>query len=253
MVPTLFAPWASRLVQAADPQPAERVLDLACGTGIVARQVAARLGTATAVTGLDLSPQMLDVARAAATRERAPVEWLEGRAEALPFADACFDAVFCQFGLMFFADRAAALGEIRRVLRPGGRFLASVWQGLDRHPFYLQLDEVIQRRLGTSALQQIFALGDLGTLGRLFADAGFAQVEIEPMSLTSRFPNPDGFLAGEIDVDTAAIPSLQGLDDAARQAMLEAIRDDMQAPLRDVTQGDHVVIPFHAYVVRARR
>lgn len=253
MVPALFAPWASHLVRSANPQHGERVLDLACGTGIVARYVAPRLGAKGAVTGLDLSPHMLAVARAAADGQGLTVEWREGRAEQLPFPDRSFDLVLCQFALMFFADRPTALAESRRVLKDGGRLWLSVWQSLDRHPFYQTLNNVIQRRLGMSALQEIFALGEADQLRTLLAGAGFQSVEIEPVSLTARFPDPSGFLAGEIDVDTAAVPSMQGLDDQARQAIIAAISEDMKTPLHEVTQDDLVVIEFHAYVAHARR
>ncbi|MGH7472108.1 MAG: class I SAM-dependent methyltransferase [Longimicrobiales bacterium] len=253
MVPTLFGPWATNLIQAADPRPGERVLDVGCGTGIVARQVASRLGARGAVTGLDLSPNMLTVARAAAAREGVAIEWREGSAEQLPFPESSFDLVLCQFALMFFADKATALGEMRRVATGKGRVLVSVWQGLDRHPFYQTLHNVIQQRLGMSALQDIFALGGADELRALAMGAGFRQVEVEPISMTARFPNPDGFLAGEIDVDTAAIPSMQHLDAQARQAIVAAISADMESSLKEVTHDDHVVIQFHAHIVRAWR
>jgi ubiquinone/menaquinone biosynthesis C-methylase UbiE len=139
MVPTLFAPCARILIQAANPKPGERVLDVGCGTGIVAREVASRLGATGAVTAVDLSANMLAVARAAASRERLTIEWREGNAEQLPFHDGAFDLVLCQFALMFVADKAAALSEMRRVVTQSGRVLISVWQGLDRHPFYQTL------------------------------------------------------------------------------------------------------------------
>ena len=252
MVPVLFGPWARRLVGLASPRPGEHALDLACGTGAVARQVAPLVGSNGTVTGVDLSPHMLEVARAASRRESLAVEWREARAEDLPFPDDTFDLVLCQFALMFFKDRTTALREVRRVLKPRGRLFLSVWQGLDRHPFYETLDSVIQRRLGTPALQAIFALGDAQELHGLLASAGFGQVTLEPVSMTARFPNPAGFLAGEIDVDTAALPSMQGLDDEARRAMVEAIADDMKAPLREVTRDDHVVLEFHATIACAR-
>lgn len=253
MVPTLFGPWASRLVESAGPRAGERVLDLACGTGIVARSVAPRVGSSGRVVGLDLNPNMLAVARAAAEREGLIIEWHEGRAEELPFADGLFDHALCQFALMFFADRHAALTELRRVLAPGGQVWLSVWQGLDRHPFYRTLHAVIERVLGMSALQDIFALGDTAELYDLMTEAGFREVEIEPLSMTSRFPNPTGFLAGEIDVDTAAIPSMQRLDAQARGAIVAAISEEMAAPLAEITRDEHVVIPFHALIAHGRR
>lgn len=251
MVPTLFGPWATRLIDAADPQPGERVLDVGCGTGVVARQVASRLGTDGATAGVDVSANMLEVAKACGARECVTVDWREANAEQLPFPGSSFDLVLCQFALMFFPDKAAALTEMRRVVTREGRVLLSVWQGLDRHPFYQTLHNVIQARLGLSALQDIFSLGDPAALRELVMRAGFQRVEIEPVSMTARFPDPDAFLAGEIEVDTAAIPSMQHLDAPARKDIVAAIAADMKAPLREVTEDNHVVIQFHAQIASA--
>lgn len=121
MVPTLFAPWALYLIRSANAQLGERVLDVACGTGIVARCIAPHVGSQGKVTGLDLNPNSLSVARVAAERERHAVEWCIGQAEKLPFPDGSFDLIVCQFGLMLFKDRHTALTEMYRVLRSGGR------------------------------------------------------------------------------------------------------------------------------------
>ena len=253
MVPTLFGPWATKLVEAANPQPGERVLDVGCGTGVVTRH-ATRVGARDAsFTGIDISPQMLEVARAAAAREGVTADWREGKAEALPFRDGAFDLVLCQFALMFFTDRAAALGEMRRVLAPNGRAALSVWQGLDRHPFYLTLHNVIQQRLGISALRTIFSLGHAEELRAMVSKAGFRQVEVQSLSMTARFPDPEAFLAGEIEVDTAAIPEMQQLDATAREAIVSAISGDMTPSLEGVTQDNYVVLPFHAHILAARR
>jgi ubiquinone/menaquinone biosynthesis C-methylase UbiE len=252
MVPVLFRPWAERLLERARPRPGERVLDVATGTGIVARTLAARAGPDAKVTGLDLSPAMLEVARAAAEKEGATIEWREGRAEELPFPDDSFDLVTCQFALMFFTDRQKALSEMRRVLDRDGRAVFSVFQPIDRHPFYETLNRAIERRLGTPGVLDIFALGDADELRALLSNAGFRDVEIEQASLTSRFPEPDAFLAGEIDVDTAAIPAMQHLDAAGRKAVTEAIRADMEEALRKATDDGHVALTFHVHLVSAR-
>src|SRR5215468_6069587 len=119
LVPSIFGPWASDLVEVAAPQLGERVVDIACGTGIVALTAAQRVGSGGRVVGLDLSVPMLQVARTAAAARGVSVEWREGSAVKLPLADAAFDVAFCQQGLQFFPDRGAALREMYRVLAPG--------------------------------------------------------------------------------------------------------------------------------------
>lgn len=251
MVPALFAPWAVRLVETAQPENGETVLDLACGTGIVARTLAGR--AAAEISALDLSPAMLSVASETARDEGFEIEWHEGQAENLPFPDGKFDLVLCQFGLMFFADAEKALSECFRVLKNGGRFCLSVWQKIDEHPFYKKLDAVIRERLGMSDLQNIFALGDAFRLEKMLTGAGFHRVSVEPVSMISRFPDPESFLAGEIAVDTAAIPSMQSLDEQARADIINAISEEMRAPLDEVTRNDHVELEFHAFITQAKR
>ena len=154
--------------------------------------------------------------------------------------------------LMFVADKPAAVSEMRRVVTANGRVLISVWQGLDRHPFYETLHNVIQRRVGMSALHEIFALGDEEDLRELALEAGFRQLEIKPFSLKARFPNPEAFIAGEIEVDTAAIPAMQHLDSNAREAIVRTIAKEMQSPLEELTSDNHVAIPFHGLIMVAQ-
>src|SRR5690606_33009557 len=131
-VPALFAEWAPRVADAAGLQTGHRVLDVACGTGVLAREAARRVGPQGFVWGLDLDDGMLTVAG-----RRAPeIEWRQGTAESLPYADRSFDAVVSQFGLMFFPDRTKALREMQRVLRPGGRIGVAVWDSLENTPAY---------------------------------------------------------------------------------------------------------------------
>lgn len=120
IVPTIFIPWSTDLLERAALQPGERVLDVACGTGVVARHAAQQVGSDGTVTGLDLNPVMLEVARTQAASSDAVVEWHQGDAGALPFDDAAFDVVLCQQGLQFFPDKVKALREMHRVLVPGG-------------------------------------------------------------------------------------------------------------------------------------
>lgn len=253
MVPSLFAPWATYLVQRANPQLGEHVLDIACGTGIVARNVAPHVGSRRMVIGLDVNPDMIDMARIAAERDQIAIEWHTGPAEQLPFPDENFDLILCQFGLMFFTDRHAALNEMHRVLRKDGRVVLSVWQGLDRHPFYQTLHDVSLRHFGKSSVEAVFSLGNSDELHKLLTDSGFQHIEIEPTSITARFPQPEEFLTWEIDVDPTETPALQNLDTEAQQIILAAVRQDMQRSLDEVMQDNQVVLQFHAHVVRARK
>ena len=253
MVPALFAPWSDHLMRSANVQPGEHVLDVACGTGIVARHLAPRVGAQGRVIGLDLNPDMLRVAGAAAEREGLTIEWRTGPAEQLPFPDGSFDLVVCQFGLMFFTNRPKALTEMQRVLRAGGRVVVSVWQGLDRHPFYQRLHEVSRHHLGKSSVQTVFSLGDSDELRRLLTEAGFQQVAIEPASMTVHYSNPEEFLAWEIGVDPAETPVLQHLDALAQQTILAAVRQDMQVPLQEVMQKGQAVLASHAHIAHAMR
>lgn len=126
-VPALFRQWAPKVADAAHIQSGQRVLDVACGTGILAREAASRMESTGHVVGIDLSPGMVAVARQLAPT----IEWREGMAESLPFPDRSFDAVVSQFGLMFFTDRRQALQEMFRVLAPGGRLAVATWDSLD--------------------------------------------------------------------------------------------------------------------------
>ena len=253
MVPSLFAPWATYLIQRANPQPGEHVLDIACGTGIVIRNVAPRVGVQGIVIGLDVNPDMINIARIAAEQEQVAIEWYTSSAEQLPFPDEHFDLILCQFGLMFFTDKHAALKEMHRVLRKGGRVVLSVWQGLDRHPFYQTLHEVSQRHFGKSSVQTVFSLGHADELRTLLTASGFGHVAIEPRSITAHFPQPEEFLAWEIDINPAEAPALQYLDKAAQQEIMAVARQDMQTPLEEVMQENEVVLPFHAHIAQARK
>lgn len=253
MVPVLFAPWAPLLLDLAGPQPGERVLDLACGSGIVARLAAARVGSGGRVDGLDLNPAMLEVARAAAEREQIDVTWHQGRMESLPFPDADFDVVTCQHGLQFVPERPRAAAEMHRVLRDDGRLAVAVWQGLDRHPFFAAFNDALLRHIGVPALAAPFAIESAEALRALLADAGFREVAVQARSMPAHFPDPDGFVAMEVEVIAAAIPDAQHLDEHARAALAAAISAELAGPIRALAGDGRLTIPMHAWLATARR
>src|SRR5215207_8528279 len=158
-VPALFQDWTARVADAARLAPGQRVLDVASGTGALTCEAAQRVGLGGSVTGLDRNEGMLAVAR----RKAPNIEWRQGLAESLPFANATFDAVISQFGLMFFEDRIAALREMWRVLRPGGRLAVAVWDALDHSPGYAAMTVLLQRLFGSRIADELhapFVLGD---------------------------------------------------------------------------------------------
>ena len=187
-VPALFEQWAPQVVDAARIRPGQTVLDVACGTGILARAALARVGSGGRVTGIDPGPGMLAVAR----RLAPAVTWHEGLAESLPFASHSFDAVVSQFGLMFFSDRPQALREMVRVRAPDGCLAVAVWDSLARIPAYAAVVDLLEQTAGRAAadaLRAPFVLGDPQALRDLFAAAGIASTQITTLAGTGRFPS----------------------------------------------------------------
>jgi ubiquinone/menaquinone biosynthesis C-methylase UbiE len=177
MVPAIFARLAPDLVQAAGVRTGELALDVACGTGAVTRLLAERVGPTGKVTGLDVNPGMLAVARLVTPSQSA--EWLEGSAVKMPLPDATFDVVVCQQGLQFFPDKPAALSEMRRVLKRGGRLALSCWRSVEHTPGYLVLEQALARRIGPEkAALPPFSFGDAGAIRGLVVEAGFREVKL---------------------------------------------------------------------------
>ncbi len=187
-VPALFDQWTSTVADRARIQPGQRVLDVACGTGVLTREVSRRVGDRGRVVGLDPNPGMLAVAR----QHTAGIDWQQGAAESLPFPDGSFDAVVSQFGLMFFSDRLQALREMLRVLAPSGRLVVAVWDTLEKNPAYAAEVELLARvagRAAADALSAPFVLGDRAALASLFAEAGAVSTSVTTHRGTARFPS----------------------------------------------------------------
>lgn len=249
LVPHLFTPWARDLVARAQPKPGERVLDVACGTGIVVREVLPVVGSTGRVAGVDFSPAMLAVARTRVPGG-APVEWYEASAEALPFPDAAFDLVLCQQGLQFFPEKPGAIREFRRVLAPGGRVALSVWRTLEHNPVHEAMNEVVVRHLGTPTIAAAFS-GNAPELEALLSGSGFEDVAIEPVSMTLRFPSADRFVRLSVLAGAAVTPVLAELDEAERATLVEAMQQDVGAKLQRYSHDNEINVPMAAYVATA--
>lgn len=242
-VPALFAEWAPLLVDAAGVGPGDRVLDVACGTGIVARTAATRTGDPRLVVGLDRAPAMLDVAR----RLLPEAEFRHGDAAALPFEDGSFDAVLCQAGLMFFPDPGVALAEMARVATPEGRVGIQVWGRLESSPGYLAFVEVAARHAGADAiglLSSYFVHGDLDRLIDRLGTAGLEVVTTTTRLGAMHYRSIDDFVTTEV----GATPLADRLDEATDAA----IRRDSHEALQAFTTDDGVAVPIEGHLVVAR-
>ncbi len=231
-VPSLFQQWAGPVAEAAHIGPGHAVLDVACGTGVLAREAAARAGQNGSVVGLDVNDGMLAVAR----RTRPHILWESGAAEALPFADAEFDAVISQFGLMFFEDQVAALKEMWRVLRPGGRLAVAVWDKMETSPGYAAMEQLLQRLFGDTAAQALqapFNLGDAALLAPLFSEAGIAEVQLQTQTGTARFPS----LSAWVHTDSKGWT----LADLIDEAQYQVLQNEAQTAIAAFVQEDGTV------------
>jgi ubiquinone/menaquinone biosynthesis C-methylase UbiE len=207
-VPALFHPWARVVADAADVEPGQRVLDVACGTGVLACTLAERVGLGGSVVGLDPSEEMLEVAR---TKSDA-IEWRTGRAESIPFPDESFDAVVSQFGIMFFDDPGGALREMMRVMRPGGRLAVAVCDALENSPGYAAFEGLLRRLFGdrvAGAFRSPFVLGDTQKLFSLCADAGIFHARVTRHDGTVRFAS----IQSLVSTERACVWTLGGLLD----------------------------------------
>ena len=190
LVPAIFEPWSRDLIKRALVWKGDRVLDIACGTGVVACRIA---GTGAKVTGLDNDPSRLEVARKRADQESVRVTWREGSGEALPFRAPEFELVTCQQGLQFMTDRAKATREMRRVLVPGGRAVLSCWLPVAQQGAYAAIEDVASKQLATP--RETSSPIDHETLNKLLADAKFFAIQIETVTRQVRVPDPARFAA----------------------------------------------------------
>lgn len=240
-VPAVLQEWAYRVTEAARIQPGQSVLDVACGTGVLARAVAQRVGQKGSVVGVDPNEGMLAVAR----RKAPAIEWRNGHAESLPFNANSFDAVVCQFGLMFFEDRRTAIQEMMRVLRPGGRLAVAVWDSIENTPGDLAVVNLLQRDYGEGIADgwlMAHSLGAPDVLSALFREADVIGAEIIRQEGIARFPSLRAWLSIEVKEWTLA--------DRINCNQFEAFLTEVAAVLRPfVANDDAVAVPSPAYIV----
>jgi ubiquinone/menaquinone biosynthesis C-methylase UbiE len=247
-VPAIGRPVALDLIEAADLQPGDRVLDVACGTGVVTRMAAEKVGATGTVAGLDLTPGMLESAKAA-TPADLDIDWYEAPAEAIPLDSNSFDVVLCQMGVQFFSDAIAALAEMRRVMRPGGRTLFTL-PGPIPAPFQV-LERALSRYVGPQPAKftsLVFSLHDSDEVRGLAGAAGFADVEVGSRLKRLELPPPSEFL-WQYAYSTPIAAGLEKVDQDRRNALETDVTERWQ---EDFTEDGKLVLNVTMTTVTAR-
>ena len=227
-VPALFKEWCPRMTEAAEIKVGHRVLDIATGTGILARYIKSEMDAD--VTGLDINEAMLKVAAI----EDNKIKWIKGSAESLPFKDNTFDAVVCQFGLMFFEDKKKALNEMIRVLKPGKKLVISVWDKLENSPGYLKLTELLEQKFGQAVAEILhypFSLGNKMKLEELLSELKPYKSTISTMAGSANFPSISSWLY----TDIRGWVFNEIIDDNQLDNFIESVKDQLK---KFVTSGE---------------
>lgn len=247
LVGPLFKPWAEIALDEVGLATGDRVLDIACGTGIVARVARERLGDGGKVVGVDVSPDMLAVAR----RVAPAIDWREGSADALPLSDGeRFDVVVCQQGLQFFPDKAAAAAEMRRALAPNGRLAVATWCSDEEIPFFRELRRIAERHLGPVADQR-HSFGDAAPLEALLRNVGFLDVQSKTVSQVMHFSGDTPLLR----LNTMALVGMsnagKALRDEERKQTVEAIVNESSGVLQSFTDESGLAFELRSNLATA--
>ncbi len=239
-------------------RPRERVLDLACGTGVVTGYAAAQAGRGGYVVGFDPTPDLLDAARAK-TFPGAPIRWIEGFGEDMPFEDASFDVVLCHQGLQYVTDREKTFAEVKRVLRPGGTFHAGVWAEASDQPAFGFVEDSLAKHIGPEQKPvHAWSFGGLRELRRLAEGADFSLERLETLHRLARFDSIQRYAdvqiacAGRTDENGQLTLGLIDLEDERWLSAIEAFSADAHAALVGYVQGGALVAPYVSDELSAR-
>jgi ubiquinone/menaquinone biosynthesis C-methylase UbiE len=248
LVGPLFRPWAEMTVEEVRLGSGDRFLDIACGTGILARVARERIGDAGHVVGVDISADMLAVARAV----EPDIEWREGNASALPLTGGeQFDVVVCQQGLQFFPDKPAAAAQMRRALAKGGRLAVATWRSDEEIPFFRELRRVAERHLGAISDQR-YGFGDAAPLKTLLLDAGFNEVQSKVLTRTIRFEDGASFLRLNAMALVGMSAAGKAMSDQERKNFVERIVDDSASVQQSYMDGSVLAFELRTNLALAK-
>ena len=247
-VKAIFGPLARATLDSVSLSKTERVLDLACGTGIMARTVRERLGPSVAVSGADLNPGMIAKARALTAGDEGEIKWHVSDVANLPFDDGAFTVVFCQQGVQFFPDDKAAVGEMRRVLEKGGMLFSTVWSG--PNDFFTAMADALRRHVSPEVGERSlapFRYGRQPELLRLLEEAGFAEVCSRTITVERVVSDPERNIELEI-LGNPVGPAVEAQGPEAMRTIVAEILDACEACRR----GPDLVIPQETFLISAR-
>jgi ubiquinone/menaquinone biosynthesis C-methylase UbiE len=251
LVPAITSVWANDLLDRIAPRHGESVLDIACGTGVVAR-LAAQRGQAGRLVGIDFNAAMLAVARA----KSASIEWVEGSALDLPFEANSFDIVLCQLGLQFFPDRLLALEEMRRVLKPGGRAGLSVYSAIEQTPAAHAFVQALDKHLGAASSQtkrSEHLACDAQEVGAWVRGAGFDVVDVVIVAKQITFPSVLDYVRFQLTA-TPMAALLKDKGATERERLIVSIAADTTSRLApSMIAGGKLTFPQESFVVIASR
>lgn len=246
-------PFASILLEYANPQPGEHVVDIACGTGVVARLAAPLVGETGVIVGVDINPHMIAVGRSLPAPSGAAIDWREGSALALPLPDNSFDLALCQAGLQFIPDRPGALREMYRILKPGGRVALSVWRSIDHQPAGKIIWESIARHLNTTVetINPALSLGNAEELVALLEVAGFSGVTITARTYTVRQPRNPQLISQIFATVSGFLSHIAALDDSQRSALAQVVTAEIEPDFQIYIEGDEEIYPSSTHIALA--
>jgi ubiquinone/menaquinone biosynthesis C-methylase UbiE len=247
--PVLFQTYAEDLAARLQVPEKASVLELACGTGIVTRELRDRLPATVKLVATDLNEPMFQHAAAKFAKGEA-VEWQQADACSLPFEDGTFDAVVCQFGIMFVPDKALAAREAHRVLKPGGVFLFNVWDAIERNELGRIAHETIVSYFDQDppAFYQVpFGYNDPGEIRRMLTDAGFRDVRIEAVDKISGASRAEDTATGLVQGNPVSVAIAE-----RDPSLLPVITNAIAVALKNRFGEAELRAPLRAIIVQAR-